>query len=127
LKVLDIRKNQIKFLPKSIGNLKSLKELWLRENYLESLPKSIKKLTTLKKLELFYNNFTNIPQSIFNLTNLEELWIEDNIIAFLFSRGKRRVFKDIYKDNSLTTLNLTPLGDFKDLKTLEIHPSTKLY
>lgn len=127
LEVLNLRKNKLECLPTSIGNLKALEELWVRENYLKSLPKSIKKLRTLKKLELFYNNFTTIPKSIFELTNLEELWLEDNIISFLFSRGTRSVFKDIYNDNSFTALDLTPLGDFKNLKTLEIHSSTKLY
>ena len=44
--------SRIKFLPKNIGNLEMLKEAWLNDNELRELPDSLFELKSLKTLWL---------------------------------------------------------------------------
>ena len=77
---LNLEKNNLRFLPKSIKRLTSLKKLDLRGNFLISLPKSIGNLTSLKYLNLNGNNLRDLPESIGNLTSLKELNLSDNYL-----------------------------------------------
>ena len=49
---LNLCGNQIKMIPKSIGNLKNLTDLYLRWNKISKLPKEIGMLSNLKELDL---------------------------------------------------------------------------
>ena len=66
--------NQLTSLPKSIGNLTHLTELYLRKNQLTSLPESIGKLTNITEFVFECNLLTTLPESIGNLTNITELY-----------------------------------------------------
>ncbi len=63
----------IKKIPESIGNLKSLRELNLWETGIEALPKTIWKLKKLKRLDLSNTYLREIPTSIGDLPSLEHL------------------------------------------------------
>ncbi|TXT60858.1 MAG: membrane protein of unknown function [Promethearchaeota archaeon] len=63
--------NQINTLPRSIGDLQSLRMLMLDRIGIESLPESIGKLSSLTTLSLNFNPLSMLPKSIKNLTKLE--------------------------------------------------------
>ena len=75
--------NNIKSLPKEIGNLKNLNELNLNENKLTSIPKEIGLLKNLKKLSFEYNNLTSIPKEIGLCKNLKDLDLSGNNLTSL--------------------------------------------
>ena len=70
-------------LPKSIGEVSSLQELYLYYNQLTILPESIGELSSLEKLRLFSNKLTILPESIGKLSSLQELYLSFYICRFL--------------------------------------------
>ena len=78
LKDLSLEWNQLNYIPESIGNLKSLKILKLTDNQLKELPDTIGNLESLEYLSLSINNLTMLPDTLKNLKNLEEIWITGN-------------------------------------------------
>jgi Leucine-rich repeat (LRR) protein len=70
-------------IPQSIGNLKSLKEIYLSENQLSgNIPQSIGNLKSLTKLSLGYNQLTGFPNSLTAL-NIPSLSLSPNPMAEL--------------------------------------------
>ena len=69
---LNLYSNNLKLIPKSIGDLIDLKYLYLENNKLITLPESIGNLINLKILDLSYNCIENLPDSL-KLQNLEEI------------------------------------------------------
>ena len=80
LQLLNLSNNDIKDIPKEIGNLTDLQELDLSNNKIEEIPKEIGNLTNLLELNLNYNQIKEIPKEIGNLTNLLELYLMNNQI-----------------------------------------------
>ena len=81
IKVLSLSSNKLEgVLPKEIGKLTYLQELYLSSNKLEGvLPKEIGKLANLQKLFLSNNKLEGeIPKEIGKLTNLQELYLQNN-------------------------------------------------
>lgn len=58
--------------------LTRLKILELRENHLKTLPKSLVRLTELHRLDIGQNELVELPEVIGSLTNLTELWCDSN-------------------------------------------------
>lgn len=71
LETLDLRRNAIKVLPETMGELKSLKCLFLGSNQLQTLPQS---LPNVVQMDLNGNRFSQFPAV---LTQLEQLQIID--------------------------------------------------
>ncbi|MDR6845618.1 hypothetical protein [Flavobacterium granuli] len=88
----------IDYIPKEIGNLKSLKYLGLEKNNLEEIPKEIGLLNNLTVLALDYNNLKTLPMGIYNLQNLQNLLLSNNAFEYLP--------EDIGNLKSLKRLNL---------------------
>jgi len=80
---LNASQNQLKTIPKTIGNLSNLMSLHLQNNLLNNLPNSIGNCTNLKNLYLGYNKLKEIPLTIRNLQLLQSLSIEHNELAEL--------------------------------------------
>jgi len=78
LEELNAISNQIKELPKSIGNLRKLRVLKLNSNELKYLPEEIGGLENLEELNAISNQIEELPKSIGNLRNLRELYVRDN-------------------------------------------------
>jgi len=76
----DIKESMIKFIPKSIGLLDSLRSLNLSENNIHKFPGFIFTLKSLEMLDLSSNNIQEVPLSIKNLTNLKLLNLTHNKI-----------------------------------------------
>lgn len=74
----EIILNNITKLPKGIGNLAELTDIYLQFNSLSELPIEIGNLRKLKVLKLGGNDLTFLPKSIGNLKELEILTIWNN-------------------------------------------------
>ena len=59
--------NELKSIPKEIGELSNLKILNLTDNYLTELPEEIGELISLEKLLMYSNQLKKLPGSIANL------------------------------------------------------------
>lgn len=75
---LAITRGKLKTLPKVVGNLAGLKELFLTSNYLRSFPESACNLSELQILDLGFNALNDLPDSIGNLKKLQKLYFENN-------------------------------------------------
>ncbi|CAH1390133.1 unnamed protein product [Nezara viridula] len=78
LKTLDIRSNNLSFLPESISFLENLKELYLNNNLIKYLPEGILKLKNLRILSVPFNKLKRLPSNIEELNVLEELYLQGN-------------------------------------------------
>ncbi len=83
LEELYIDGNSIKVLPKSIGELTSLKILSCKENLLKELPSTICNLENLKTINLFHNQINKLPKNFGRLKRLEYLDLAHNNIHSL--------------------------------------------
>ena len=83
IKDLIIRNNKLTKFPDSIGDLKSLEQLYLDNNNLIILPDTIGNLSSLKILNLGNNSLGTLPDSIINLTSLQKLYLDNNLITIL--------------------------------------------
>ncbi|MFX0034726.1 MAG: hypothetical protein ACFE9I_03680 [Candidatus Hermodarchaeota archaeon] len=77
---LDLSYNKIINLPTSIQNLTSLKHLNLKSNRLRSIPESLSSLKLLQTINLRNNMLNKIPKSIKSLKFLENLNLHGNKI-----------------------------------------------
>ncbi|XP_014292369.1 E3 ubiquitin-protein ligase LRSAM1 isoform X2 [Halyomorpha halys] len=78
LKILDIRSNNLSFLPESIAFLENLKELYLNNNLIKYLPEGIVRLKNLRILSVPFNKIKRLPPNIEELNVLEELYLQGN-------------------------------------------------
>ena len=89
LKVLKLgyeytgEKNQLKEIPKEIGQLMQLTQLNLSSNKLTILPDSLGQLTQLTELNLSSNQLTALPDSLGQLTQLQLLFLVGNQLTVL--------------------------------------------
>ena len=75
--------NSLSELPAEIGNLRNLKVLKLGGNNLSFLPKDIGKLKELEILTIWNNQLKKLPEEICTLTNLKGLDISMNSLYVL--------------------------------------------
>ncbi|XP_027703660.1 leucine-rich repeat and death domain-containing protein 1 [Vombatus ursinus] len=78
LEILDISHNNIKELPKNIGELKSLVSFYASNNLINALPLSFESLNKLQHLNMSGNHLTTLPNSLNNLSSLKEINFDDN-------------------------------------------------
>ncbi|XP_022883655.1 plant intracellular Ras-group-related LRR protein 1-like [Olea europaea var. sylvestris] len=85
LQKLSIHLNKLRSLPKSIGDMKSLRLLDVHFNELHGLPPTIGRLTNLEIINLSSNfsDLTELPDTIADLTSLKELDLSNNQIHAL--------------------------------------------
>ena len=101
VKVLNLRNNNLEYLPSAIGFIRSLEDLDISGNRITKLPESMKKLTDLKSLNLSSSGILEIPQWITQF-KLEELFL-DNLDNLFLER-----------------VDLTYLGGMKTLRNLSL-------
>lgn len=119
LEKLYLGRNDLKYLPASIGKLTNLKIISLQYNELDSLPDEIGDLISLEQLLLNQNNLTSLPEKLGNLKNLEMLQVKFNQLDSLpNSIGDCERLKFIYLNrNNLRTLpsSMAKLSQLKEL------------
>lgn len=106
LQYLDLSSNEISDFLECIIAFKSLKELILGNNNLEKIPEKIGTLLSLEHLSLYRNDIETLPEAIGNLTSLKTLHLGWNHIKRLPSSIGR-----------LTSLETLFLG-YNNLETL---------
>ena len=72
LETLWLNGNQLKKIPKEIGNLVALETLDLSDNQLETLPKELANLDLLEQLDIYNNAFTKMPKALAPDGDMEE-------------------------------------------------------
>lgn len=128
---LNIDNHRLSTLPKGIGELKNLENLYLSAKVqrlmdffqlnnsfgITSLPPEIGNCTKLTCLQLYYNRLTSLPAEIGRLIALESLIIALNQLTSLPPEiGKLRALERLHAfDNKLTSLP----NEIKDLKALK--------
>ena len=113
---------QLKELPREIGNLVNLQELYLSDNQLTEIPKEIGNLSKLQILSLTYNGFTQIPKEIGNLFNLRILGLYKNKLKVIPKEiGNLSNLQELFlSDNKLTKIP-KELGDLRNLQKLNLN------
>jgi hypothetical protein len=81
--LLELNSQNLFCLPKEIGRLTNLIELWLNDNLLSTIPPEIGNLTNLVKLWLDDNLLSTIPSGIGCLTKLARLGLRNNSLTSL--------------------------------------------
>ncbi|KAK3090688.1 hypothetical protein FSP39_013756 [Pinctada imbricata] len=78
LTVLSVTGNQLRQLPKTLGNMKCLEKLLLNENDLKCFPDSICELKALRILKVTANEISYLPSDFSRLEKLEKFFGEEN-------------------------------------------------
>ncbi|MHA1732583.1 MAG: leucine-rich repeat domain-containing protein [Promethearchaeota archaeon] len=109
-------------LPKTLGNLTSLKELYLPWNKLTSLPETLGNLTSLKILRLNGNQLKSLPETFEFPPNLQILNLGDNKLSSLpETLGNLMLLEKLWMDgNELKSLPET-IGNLTSLKELYLY------
>jgi Leucine-rich repeat (LRR) protein len=97
-KIRLLRCIELKELPESIGNIKTLQTLYIRGGKFTTLPDSIGNLQSLISIQLQYTNIASLPDSIRNLGKLENLGIYGSQTNLLWSSLDS--FPDYYQDEA---------------------------
>jgi Leucine-rich repeat (LRR) protein len=113
LEEIYIGNNYITEIPKEIGNLVKLKQLWLTNNQIVDIPKEIGNMKKLQLLDLQKNNIKIVPKELAYLPKLQKLNLSFNPIEEFSEELKRK----IKEENMEFTI-------FDHQKTLK--PETKL-
>jgi Leucine-rich repeat (LRR) protein len=80
---LHLTDQKLRTLPKEIGTLKNLQELFLNGNALGYVPEEIGQLTNLQVLNLYKNRIVELPDEIGALKNLKELYLGRNPLMYV--------------------------------------------
>ena len=83
LEVLNLPWCDVASLPKDIGNIATLTDIYLEDAPISSLPESIGNLVNLTTLKLSGTKISSLPESIGNCTALKNLDISDTLITSL--------------------------------------------
>ncbi|MFO7864636.1 MAG: leucine-rich repeat domain-containing protein [Salinivirgaceae bacterium] len=83
LEIIDLSGNDLHTLPKELGQLENLRELYLQNNCLATLPDSIVQLVNLEVLDLSYNSLENLPEDFNSLKKLRVLNLNSNALTRL--------------------------------------------
>ena len=115
LKLLDLNCNSLTFLPSSICSLKLLEVLNVNNNKLVSLPEEIFELEKLIQLDVSCNEIQNIPITIGEMKSLRSLNIRRNLLVELPNTISK--CKLVNMDCSYNRLTRLPVG-FREIITL---------
>lgn len=115
---LSLNTKNISVIPKAIGELQSLEQLFIAGNPLTTLPPEIGQLTNLTYLNLTGNQITVLPSEIGQLEKLENLSLYNNKLTVLPPEiGQLTALTELYLGiNQLTELPV----EIEQLTNLEI-------
>ena len=127
LKTLVLGDNRIINLPHQIGQLTSLEQLYLNNNLLTALPSEIGQLKALTQLHLSDNQLTTLPPEIGQLTELRYLLADANQLTALPSEIEQlaKLVQLNLRSNRLTSLP-SGLRNLTNLDWLYLHDNPAL-
>ena len=97
LRELYLYKNKIKYFPEEFWGLENLEKLDLKGNGIRELPKGIGHLKKLVELDLSHNKYLNLPEEFWGLENLEKLDLSFNELGELPREiGNLRKLRELY-------------------------------
>jgi len=122
LRELELKSCNLRELPASVGNLKSLVSLRLTSLRLKVLPEFIGQLYELTELDVSNNSIAKLPESICDLTNLLKLKASDCKLRELPSGiGKLQNMKICDLANNPLEILSDDFGDLQNLTELYIN------
>ena len=77
IKLLSLRKCQLKQIPEEVSEFKECKRLDLAQNQLKEFPINVTQIFSLTKLDLRSNQISSLPEEFALLVNLDEIWLEN--------------------------------------------------
>lgn len=121
LHFLNLSKNEFTTLPKGLGHLKQLYQLYINENKLTTFSEEIGNLESLVKLNAYDNQLTTLPKSINKLQKLEELNLSGNQLTTLPDEiGDLKALKDLLLINNQLTVLPKSIGNLPQLNDLHL-------
>lgn len=99
-KILDLTGLQLKKIPDSIRNLKSIENINLEGNQIEECPDWIGELIELKGINLASNRLQTLPSQIIKLKNLKIIWLHTNEFKTLPAGLNNLPITEILLDNN---------------------------
>lgn len=119
LKILDLTRNSLTSLPKQIGEIRTLEELYLAGNKLQSVPKELGNLTSLKRFFINHNHLTSVPKELGNLSSLEAFSLGPNPLKSLPEElGALSSLKELWIDGSEIVSLPKTIAQWKSLEKL---------
>ena len=119
LQTLGLSYNQLTEIPKEIGNLQQLQRLLLFSNQLTEIPKEIGNLQQLQILLLYFNRLTKIPKEIGNLQQLQKLYLTYNQLTEIPKKiGNLQQLQKLYLSGNQLTEIPKEIGNLQELQTL---------
>ncbi|XP_036710306.1 E3 ubiquitin-protein ligase LRSAM1 isoform X2 [Balaenoptera musculus] len=82
IKVLNVERNQLTYLPRSIGNLIQLQTLNVKDNRLKELPDTLGELRSLRTLDISESEIQRLPQMLAHVRTLETLSLDASSMVY---------------------------------------------
>ncbi|XP_064435856.1 E3 ubiquitin-protein ligase LRSAM1 isoform X4 [Mirounga angustirostris] len=105
VKVLNVERNQLTYLPRSIGNLIQLQTLNVKDNKLKELPDTLGELRSLRTLDISENEMRRLPQLLAHVRALETLSLDASSMVYppqeVCSAGTRAIQQFLCKESGL--------------------------
>jgi len=122
LQQLYLNNNRLISIPKEIGQLQALQNLHLDNNYLVSVPKEIGRLKTLRELHLDYNRLVSVPKEIGRLKTLQGLYLVGNrLVSVPKEIGQLQALEALHLENNLFVNIPKEIGQLQALKWLRLY------
>lgn len=118
---MNLSFKDLKEIPDSITEMKSLRVLALTENQIGNIPAQIEELTLLEELDLDENKISCLPDSIGNLKSLTHLNLSDNYIESLPDSIGNLKLSLYIEGNKLSKLLDGIKQTLKDAKNIEYY------
>lgn len=119
LKILNLTKNSLTSLPKELGKIRTLEELYLAGNKLQSLPKELGNLTSLRRFFINHNGLTSVPKELGKLSSLEVFSLGPNPLKSIPEElGALSSLKELWIDGSEIVSLPKTIAQWKSLEKL---------
>nr|XP_048288108.1 E3 ubiquitin-protein ligase LRSAM1 isoform X3 [Myodes glareolus] len=82
LQVLNVERNQLTHLPRSVGNLLQLQTLNVKDNKLKELPETLGELRSLRTLDISENEVRRLPLMLAHVRTLETLSLDATSMVY---------------------------------------------
>lgn len=128
LKLLSLQYNELDSLPDELTDLVALEQLLLNQNNLQTLPDSLGKLKNLQVLQVKFNQLDSLPQSIGDCENLKFIYLNRNNLRELpISMSRLTSLKELYLSGAGPLLQVPEeMCDLRYFELIEIDGNTAL-